>query len=819
MATKKKAPVRKSRTRSKASAITEDSTSKEIRKVAKKAARKVEKKSTKKTAKDRSAGFSFEDIKDVKGVKEYKFEILNKANREKKKYDYRIPFNNIALQSISGGIIGGTFCELAAESQGGKCLAKGTLVATVKGPRPIESLAVGDMVFGYNADGSTSPVKVTDTMYNGRKAVHELRNKHNIFAEATLEHNWASTNVRGDKETQHEVSTDQLFKSKEYRVNKRFVDYEFGNVSEPHAYVIGALLGDGCSRQGVSNIHISSPDDKVPKKIQSILGAKECYKQSDDNFTYVISNGKGKGFNHDKVMCNMYDDYVKDKYSHEKSLPFDVFADWDRESLLNLLAGLIDTDGSVCLTNEKHLTLSFSSTSDQLAELYRTLIYTIFQVEPRLHMDVREDKRDCFDYRVGDNPTVTRILQKLGNRIETDSKKYQPEYDKLPFHVSEKYTGVTQGRSRIADVYDITVDNETHMFVLHSGLVTHNSFLAYELMANTQAMGGVVILNDGEGAFDENYAKMVGLNIDDGTFIITRIANIQKYYSFQINVITAIRSKKGCKQIPILSVCDSFPTLNTIYALEARGDGKQLGFESKLKNRAWTEQMETFVPFLKETMATHIMINQFTKVDVANKYMNPYVSLCESKMQYWATQRFKGMLKGNITKEVWIGPKDASKKNLKKVKIGMRTEWESIKNRSVKPFQKATVDILYSHGISKYSGLAKMLMDNEMAVIKSSKYCANTGEELSKAKDYLQIQVKLVGEDNDVRITYHKALGSTNKELAKLIKDYPKAIEPIWTGSYDDGEIYEIEDFSDEELNERNNPTVTSETEEEAVEA
>lgn len=321
------------------------------------------------------------------------------------------------------------------------------------------------------------------------------------------------------------------------------------------------------------------------------------------------------------------------------------------------------------------------------------------------------------------------------------------------------------------------------------------SFVAYELMANCQKMGGVVILNDGEGAFDEKYAEMVGLNIDDGTFITCRINNIQEYYSFQINVIKAVRDKK--KNIPILSVCDSFPTLNTKFAIDARGSGEQLGFESKLKNRAWSEQMETFVPFLKETMATHIMISQFTKVEVANKYMNPYVSLCESKMQYWATQRFKGMLKGSITKEVWVGPK-SSKKNLKKVKIGMRTEWETIKNRSVKPFQKATVDILYAHGISKYSGLAKLLMDNEMLVVKSSKFDAATGEEMSRAKEYLQALPKLVG-DVDVRITFNKALGSTNKELSKLVRDYPAAVEPIWTGSYDDGEVYEVESFDSEE--------------------
>lgn len=758
------------------------------------------KKVTKKTAKKE---FSFEDIAGDKTLKGYKYEILTEAKRRDKKNEYRIPFTNLALQAVTGGIIGGTFAEIAGQSQTGKCLAKGTLVATVKGPRPIESLKVGDTVFGYNSDGSVSPVKVKDTMYNGKKAVYELRNKQNIFAESTLEHNWSSTKVRNKVETQHEMSTDVLFNSSEYRINKRFVDYSFGSVNEPHAYVIGALLGDGCSRQGVSNIHISSPNEKIPNKIKEILGAKECYRQNENNYTYVISNGKGKGFNHDKVVCNMYEEYIKGKYAHEKSLPFNTFEKWDRDSLLNLIAGLIDTDGSVVVTDNRYMTLSYSSTSPQLAELYRTLIYTVFQIEPRLHTDCREGRRDCFDYRVGDNPTVTRILRKLGDRIVSESKKYKTEYENMPHHISDKYVGVSQGRSRIADTYDIEVDNETHMYLLHSGLVTHNSFLLYELMANCQNMGGVVLLNDGEGAFDEAYAKMVGLDINHGTFMYFREANIQKYYSLQENVIKAVRNKK--KFIPILSGCDSFPTLNTKFAIEARGSGEQLGFESKLKNRAWSEQMETFTSFLKDKNATHVMLNQFTKVDVANKYMNPYVSLCEEKMQFWATQRIKGMLKGNIVKDIYIGGR--SKENKKKVKIGMRTNWNTIKNRSVKPFQDALVDILYNEGISVYSGVVKYLLNNQMLDIKSSKFDAETGEEMRSAKKYLVGLPKLVG-DSELRMLYeylndeNKTLlpnGTTIEALEKLINDYPKALEPVWTGTSETDSVYSIESEEEEE--------------------
>ena len=321
------------------------------------------------------------------------------------------------------------------------------------------------------------------------------------------------------------------------------------------------------------------------------------------------------------------------------------------------------------------------------------------------------------------------------------------------------------------------------------------SFLAYELMANCQAMGGVVMLNDGEGAFDVSYADMVGLNITDGTFIKTRITNIQKYYAFLINMTEAVRKKK--KNIPILSVCDSYPTLNTQFAIDKRGSGEQLGHEAKLKNRAWSEQMETFTPFLEQTMSTHIMINQFTKVEVANKYMNPYVSLCEEKMQYWATQRLKGMLRAPLTVTKNIGGKDV------KVQIGARTAWKTIKNRSVKPFQEVVVDILYSKGLVKYSGFLGYLFQHQLATIATSKFCAETGEELSKSTDYIKILPKLCGEE-DVRLPYNKKVGtSTNKAFAKLIEDYPDAVEPVWTGTYDDGETYEPEDgFSEEETEE-----------------
>ena len=93
-----------------------------------------------------------------------------------------------------------------------------------------------------------------------------------------------------------------------------------------------------------------------------------------------------------------------------------------KSTILNLISGLIDTNGNVILADNKYITLTFSSTSKKLSEMYSDLIYKVFQVKPRLYKVSREGGKTCYDNRIEDNLTVTRILRELGNRIVTKSK-------------------------------------------------------------------------------------------------------------------------------------------------------------------------------------------------------------------------------------------------------------------------------------------------------------------------------------------------------------------------------------------------------------
>ncbi len=223
---------------------------------------------------------------------------------------------------------------------GNRCLAKGTLIATPTGPIPIEYMSAGDEV--YDEFGNT--IKVKCVFSNGRKEVADLTNRNKVWASCTEDHSWLTSTWRS-KSKERKASA----LKRDVGIERRTFKPRLGCGREPHAYVIGALLGDGCSRQRGPWIQISSPDDKIPKKIAKILGAEGVKKNSEKNYTYTI---KAKD-------CAKYRDWIKGRYSHEKIVDMDTIKHWDRRSLVEFVAGVLDTDGSVAKGKDK-ITVSFS---------------------------------------------------------------------------------------------------------------------------------------------------------------------------------------------------------------------------------------------------------------------------------------------------------------------------------------------------------------------------------------------------------------------------------------------------------------------------
>lgn len=369
--------------------------------------------------------------------------------------------------------------------QYGKCMAYHTLVSTPKGPVEIQDLHIGHEIYGYNSDGSIGITKVVAKENVGVKTVHKLVSHNRHVVSATKEHRFLSSWVDNKHAPKKfaELTTHQILNTNRRKIVRSLIDAPLGDVHCDHAYAIGAMIGNGCCREGGTQIYISAPDGLVPRRVADIVGAEFCYKAHKDNFTWVLSSTpKGpKGINSSKVVIE-HEDWFKDKYSHEKSLDRGVIETWDRASCLALLAGLTDTDGSCLLQKDGTLRWNYSTGSSQLAKDVQWLVYRLFQREPGItHFHRRESNE--YTIHISNNLHVSRLLKQISPYMVVEHKKWLAEYEGVSFrNTLQDQIGVKDGGTYETECYDIQVDNDTNLYVLHNeGLVTHNSVLVTTL--------------------------------------------------------------------------------------------------------------------------------------------------------------------------------------------------------------------------------------------------------------------------------------------------------------------------------------------------
>jgi len=363
----------------------------------------------------------------------------------------------------------------------GKCIAEGTKIPTTKGLKNIEDIEVGDYVYGYDESGNVTPTRVEQKHDQGIKDVVDLVHSRKVYATVTEDHRFLTYNPATGIESVKRVA-DMYGHEK---IRREFIEASCGEVDEPQAYAVGALLGDGCSKQGNKSIHISGNDEEIILKVKKQLNAQHHYKQNINNYTWVISdNEKLKrrgyaGFREPRPFCNLYEEWCSDRYAHEKIADINIIKKWNRRSCLDYLAGLIDTDGSVGVTSN-NLQISFHSQSISILESVKFLFQQLFFVDVTIY----EDKRDkyvngnVFFIQLKNNLHCQRILKELDPYIQVPRKKWKNEYSLLKINNSnEKFIGIEKQNPRKVKCWDIGINNGTHLYLMENGLVTHNSFL------------------------------------------------------------------------------------------------------------------------------------------------------------------------------------------------------------------------------------------------------------------------------------------------------------------------------------------------------
>jgi hypothetical protein len=358
-----------------------------------------------------------------------------------------------------------------------RCLSANSLILTSNGIKPIKDIEIGEYV--YSELGQ--PIKVLNKFKNGIKEVFPLTRSNIEYFASTKDHIWL-TCEQPNKTYKGFSNKEKSLESFSCRtkIMRRFVQIPFGDINEPHAYVLGAMLGDGCCLQGANQLYISSEDRFIPEKCAEILGCN-TKRQHKGNFTWSLTSkndNSRKGDLSQKIICNHYDRFCKDKKAHEKFIDLELLKTWNRKSILAFIAGILDTDGSIYIGNDNCLNLRIRMQSKSIIDALEYLFRSLWQCVPQRSIDNREKyiNGPLYYIAVKSNLFVKIILKELSSYLVLERKKYKPEYDQTPERNDvEGYAGFKVGSSRFEETYDLEVDSESHLYLTANGFITHNS--------------------------------------------------------------------------------------------------------------------------------------------------------------------------------------------------------------------------------------------------------------------------------------------------------------------------------------------------------
>jgi len=255
---------------------------------------------------------------------------------------------------------------------------------------------------------------------------------------------------------------------------------------------------------------------------------------------------------------------------------------------------------------------------------------------------------------------------------------------------------------------------------------TGKSTLALHILAEAQKKGGVAAFVDAEHALDPDYAKKIGVNVDD--LLISQPDSGEQ--ALQI-VETLIRSKA----VDVI-VIDSVAALTPKAEIEGEMDQQQIGLQARLMSKACRK----LAGIVSKTRTSVIFLNQ-TRMKIGVMFGDPTTTPGGMALKFYSSVRIKLNRIGQIRQKDQI--------------IGSRIRAKIVKNKVAAPFKTAEFDI-YNQGISKAADLVNIGL--EYGVIK-------------KAGSWYQYGAKKIGQGIPGVQEFLRENPKVEEEIKKLIME------------------------------------------------
>jgi replicative DNA helicase len=398
-----------------------------------------------------------------------------------------VPTDYHEFDRMTAGLQPSDLIVLAARPSMGKAQPLDARVKTVTGWKTMGELRLGDEL--ASVDGRRS--RVSGLFPQGEKQIYRITFADGRSTECCDEHlwrvyyrTWPAPRVLPLAEIR------RLLRRKRYQ-GRLWIETAAGEFGHRETlpvdpWVLGALLGDGCLRGSL--VRFSSVDEELLARLASRIPEQELKAIGGCDYRIVTTGGRTRPGVQGVVPHALREELgwlgVWDLPAEAKFIP-PAYLLAHREARLELLRGLLDTDGRV----ETWGSVRFCTASERLArdvvELVRSLGGTCGVARKRPHYPHRGERRAGRTAFVVDihhpDPGSLVSLERKRERVPRKQR-----YKRLTIRSVEP--------TRVAPAQCITVTHPAHLYITDDYVVTHNTALALNIAQNVAMAHKIPVL-------------------------------------------------------------------------------------------------------------------------------------------------------------------------------------------------------------------------------------------------------------------------------------------------------------------------------------